>query len=251
MSFFTNNSKEHFVKSMDNRFDDTLYKRESHNCYSYFLNKISEDAERNCKENDFKKYNLCRRSQPGYYSGFNFLKEKDYTCDEIMLRTKSDNPGMRENIKKEQSCKPDEYKGAVFVAPGRDYHYYRTDDDGNWTHKPGFKKPTNLDSDGNIITDPEKAAKVYDNGKLKYTDFCGYVCLPRDPKRKNMAYSVDKEKVENNVNKISLMKMRQARTKKIHNYLKRRVSNIISKKRQEKSKTKKRQNKKGTRKQKK
>ena len=47
------------------------------------------------------------------------------------------------------------------------------------------------------------------------------------------------------------MKVRQARTKKLHNYLKRRVSNIILKKSQANSKTKKRQNKKGTRKQKK
>lgn len=63
------------------------------------------------------------------------------------------------------------HKVALVIAPGWDYHWYRLDRDGRWSHKPGGGAATNLDNSGNIITDPSTA----DGGA--YTVFCGCYCV--------------------------------------------------------------------------
>ena len=57
---------------------------------------------------------------------------------------------------------------ALVVAPGYDYHWYRLDQNGTWTHKPGGTAATNRDNAGNIITDPRTA------NRGPYTNFCGF-----------------------------------------------------------------------------
>jgi hypothetical protein len=61
---------------------------------------------------------------------------------------------------------PGHYLIALVIAPGhqtpqyvneeyiRDYHWYRQDRDGMWSHKPGHRDATNLDGSGNPIYDP-------------------------------------------------------------------------------------------------
>lgn len=63
---------------------------------------------------------------------------------------------------------------ALVVDPGNDYHWYRRDRFGTWSHKPGQTPATNLDNSGSQIYDPEYA----DRGT--YTDFCGYFRLWSD-----------------------------------------------------------------------
>jgi hypothetical protein len=63
---------------------------------------------------------------------------------------------------------------ALVVAPGRDYHWYRLNEDGTWSHKPGSGSATNRDNSGNIITDPRTANRGI------YTDFCGFFMLWSD-----------------------------------------------------------------------
>jgi hypothetical protein len=67
-------------------------------------------------------------------------------------------------------CEDGKNKIALVVAPDMDYHWYRMDSNGYWSHKPGGTAATNLDNSGNIITNPETA----DRGA--YTDFCCYFC---------------------------------------------------------------------------
>ncbi|MFT3870318.1 MAG: hypothetical protein QM715_17860 [Nibricoccus sp.] len=55
-----------------------------------------------------------------------------------------------------------------------DFHWYRLDSNGYWTHKPGQTPATNLDNSGQPITDPETA----DRGS--YTIFGGYFFTPSD-----------------------------------------------------------------------
>lgn len=55
-----------------------------------------------------------------------------------------------------------------------DYHWYRRDRDGKWSHKPGGTPATNLDNSGNVITDPQTA----DRGP--YTVFCGCYCVCKE-----------------------------------------------------------------------
>lgn len=72
------------------------------------------------------------------------------------------------------------YRVALVVGPNiPDYHWYRDNGDGTWSHKPGQSDATNkevlgVDANGtiiygDIITDPEDAAK-----KAGYEVFVGY-----------------------------------------------------------------------------
>ncbi len=60
---------------------------------------------------------------------------------------------------------------ALVVWPNRDYHWYRLDSGGTWSHKPGGTPATDRDSAGNVITDPSTAARG------PYTQFCGFFCV--------------------------------------------------------------------------
>ena len=62
------------------------------------------------------------------------------------------------------------------AAPPLDYHWYRQDDNGNWSHKPGWSEATNKDASGNPITNPQTADRNY--GRLNYSNFCGYFYVP-------------------------------------------------------------------------
>jgi hypothetical protein len=51
---------------------------------------------------------------------------------------------------------PGYYLIALVVARGEDYHWYRQDEDGTWSHKPGHTEATNLDASGRRIIDPRE-----------------------------------------------------------------------------------------------
>jgi hypothetical protein len=165
-------------------FNQNPYLRESHNCYSYLLNLKSPEAKALC-EQEFKNLNYCRRSQPGYAAGYAPLYKKDLNCKEVMKRTLADNPLIK-RVKSKDKCPADTYKGALVVDPENDYHYYRLNDDGYWSHKPGYKPSTVYDASGNLITNPELANRNY--GRLNYSQFCGNFCVPRQPTQKRMYY---------------------------------------------------------------
>lgn len=57
---------------------------------------------------------------------------------------------------------------ALVVWPGVDFHWYRQNDNGCWSHKPGETPVTNLDNAGNLIADPA-------NCDLGSYGFCAYM----------------------------------------------------------------------------
>jgi hypothetical protein len=62
---------------------------------------------------------------------------------------------------------------ALVIAPEVDFHFYRLDDTGGWSHKVGSTPARNTDEAGNAIVSPETAERGV------YTEFCGYfyVCV--------------------------------------------------------------------------
>lgn len=68
-------------------------------------------------------------------------------------------------------CRECCHQVALVVAPGIDFHWYRRDRNGSWSHKPGGTPATNLDNSGNTVNDPRTA----DRGI--YTAFCGCYCV--------------------------------------------------------------------------
>jgi hypothetical protein len=64
---------------------------------------------------------------------------------------------------------------ALVVDPNRDYHWYRQNPDGSWSHKRGHTAVTNVDASGRLIWDPEAANRNY--GSYNYSAFGGYFCV--------------------------------------------------------------------------
>lgn len=85
------------------------------------------------------------------------------------------------------TSKPDGYDAADDVFYWNDYHWYRQDEDGTWSHKPGYDTVRNVDASGNPITNPETANRSSRYGTeyipalkksvpvvINYDVFCGY-----------------------------------------------------------------------------
>lgn len=91
------------------------------------------------------------------------------------------------------TSKPNGYDAADNVFYGNDYHWYRQDQDGSWSHKPGHDKVRNTDSEGKPIANPETAGRrtvypglggVYAGAAkdlvIDYDIFCGYFHVKKD-----------------------------------------------------------------------
>ncbi len=75
-------------------------------------------------------------------------------------------------------ARPGYYVVALVIDPGVDYHWYRQDDNGNWSHKPGSGPVRDVDASGNKITNPETADR--NSGSFNYSVFGGYFYVPAD-----------------------------------------------------------------------
>jgi len=122
----------------------------NNNCYNYSNNKRTDTF-----------------AQPGRAAGQMYTA---LTCEAVEPAAIADGILKLEGT----DCPNNEMKIALVVAPDFDYHWYRLDSSGYWTHKPGGTPATNLDNSGEIITDVETA----DRGA--YTDFCCYFCTCSD-----------------------------------------------------------------------
>lgn len=134
------------------RWNDFSTVLSSNNCYNYSNDEVT---------NTF--------AQPGRECGAQYT---ELSCAEVMRAALCDD--LVELPDPQAACPAGMHRVHMVVAPGRDYHWYRQDDDGLWTHKPGGTPATDLDNSGELITDPDAA----DTGN--YTDHCGYLCACGD-----------------------------------------------------------------------
>ena len=108
---------------------------------------------------------------PGEASG---LAAEAMTCEDdfgkLGLVNAAINDGLRLVTSTDQ-CKVSEQVVALFNMPEMDFHWYRLEKGGVWTHKMGKRAPTDLDRSGRVITDLMSA----DHGQYRY--FCGYFCV--------------------------------------------------------------------------
>ena len=75
-----------------------------------------------------------------------------------------------QSIGRYDTCPVGTYKVALVVSDD-DYHWYRQDSDGLWSHKPGITPVTRLDENQHYIIDPQ----IADRGS--YTSFLGYFAV--------------------------------------------------------------------------
>jgi RHS repeat-associated protein len=80
-----------------------------------------------------------------------------------------------------QECPPNYRLVYLVVDPGKDYHWYRRDPSGFWSHKTTGCRVSEVDGCGNKIHDPSKANHdyrfLYLFGGHNYKN-CGYLCAP-------------------------------------------------------------------------
>jgi len=167
-------------------YGDIVYNKDvavknSHNCFSYAMGVVDATKVKKCRDN-----NDCVTAQPGRKSKYNISKKENQSCSDIISRTMGDIPGT-ELITFTGKCKPGFRKVAAVVDRNRDYHWYRLDSNGMWSHKPGTRAVTDVDAFGAKIYNPELAGRNYpaefegDTG-LNYEDFCAYMCIPANSK---------------------------------------------------------------------
>lgn len=125
------------------------------NCYNYAANRRTDTY-----------------AQPGLRAGIR-LEEDDYNCDRVYAAAVAD--GLKPPDAS-GSCPSGTTKVALAVRQEWDYHWYRQDADGMWSHKLSTFPASNLDNAHKPISDPGKA----DTGRY---EFCGYLCSCSDKKQ--------------------------------------------------------------------
>jgi len=123
--------------------------RTRNNCYNYASNK---------RTNTF--------AQPGKGCGHMYTA---INCAEVTRAALCD------RLHRRFVCFPDSekprYLVTLVIAPGPsfiDFHWYRRNSEGFWSHKPGGTAARNVDNSGRVITNPQTC------NRGPYTQFCGY-----------------------------------------------------------------------------
>lgn len=138
------------------------------NCYAYALNNQVFPG-----TND-----LWFKQQMGEYKGENYMWT-ELTESNIYAAVINDYNEYNEcfvssltfqRIGRYDVCPAGTYKVALVVS-GEDYHWYRQDADGLWSHKRGLSPVERTDYSGNLIIDPY----IADRGS--YTEFLGYYAV--------------------------------------------------------------------------
>jgi hypothetical protein len=126
--------------------------RPYNNCYNYADDKITNTY-----------------AQPGRASSAPFMSIE---CADVLHAAQSDGLVISDDFMSPLGAEQGWYV-ALVISPGHDYHWYRQDVGGCWSHKPGQSAVINTDNSGNAITDP----RTCDRGD--YTDFCTYMVTRR------------------------------------------------------------------------
>jgi len=129
-----------------------------YNCYAYALNTQKHgrfDPGDSNSSNVFDKAKLCRK----------YIEEK------VKVDAKNYNFTFN-SVVKNQKCSDGSYKIALAIDPGEDYHWYRQNSDGTWSHKLGKEAVFYRDGDFKLIYDPEECNREYVSHD--YIIFCGF-----------------------------------------------------------------------------
>ena len=118
----------------------------NNNCYNYANDRVT---------NTF--------AQPGKYHNAQYTA---LTCASVQPAAVADGLVAAPNF---TTAIADGYYVALVIWPNVDFHWYRQDKGGCWSHKPGGTAARNTDNSNKIITDP----KTCDRGS--YTQFCSYM----------------------------------------------------------------------------
>jgi hypothetical protein len=108
-------------------------------------------------------------AQPGRATGHQYTA---LTCASVQPAAQSDGLHPAANFSAPLAAGKGWYV-ALVIWPNADYHWYRQDKIGCWSHKPGSTAVRNVDNSGHQITDPRTC------NRGPYTVFCTYMVTTR------------------------------------------------------------------------
>jgi hypothetical protein len=179
-------SRQSPLSGFEPKFDPTLYNKhkgvkESLNCFAYAFDYKKLPKIKNCNKDSCS----VPFPQPGRASGYpKWSKVNGKRCPDLTSRLFGDVPDLK-MASFEGRCPKNYSKIALVVDEDEDYHFYRQDSNGYWSHKPGATDVTYIDATGRPIYDPQLASRLYPNSELNYDQFCSYLCAP---KRNNLRF---------------------------------------------------------------
>lgn len=122
----------------------------STNCYSYALN-----------TQVLPSTNELVYLQPGFYStGDDTPTVSASEIERLFLLDAEEHGTIASPISAEALCRTGTYKVALVIG-ALDYHWYRQNPDGSWSHKTGQGAVSNVDASGDIIYDPRTCDRSY------------------------------------------------------------------------------------------
>ena len=146
------------------------------NCYAYAINNQLDKSGGLWVPKDNFLY-----QQPGQYAGNTIYQSDITTAGDLIVNAVEDDFDEYNSynnadlvfieIDKYDRCPTGSYKVALVVNPGVDYHWYRQDADGYWSHKQGGNAISRYDNSNNLIIDPE----IADRGG--YSEFIGFYAV--------------------------------------------------------------------------
>lgn len=162
------------------RYNKDLMTQETHNCFAYGMNVLDPSQLTQCVGKP--KCDL-HYHQPGGTVGLSSVLDKasGRSCKVVERLMRYDVPEIRRTTFRKK-CPVGTSKIALVAHRGEDYHFYRQDRDGMWSHKDGANPVKRYDARGEPIFNPERAARNYrpKGSFLNYSDFCGLYCVPRN-----------------------------------------------------------------------
>ena len=139
--------------------------------------------------------------QPGMHSGkseWNYANITNINFIEEYIEWDSQSLNFTfEPIDRDDVCSEGTYKIALVLDPGNDYHFYRQNSDGTWSHKRGTTEVINIDASGDIIYDPKYANRNY--GSINYSVFMGYYKVTPLHYTNNLQTTIHQDKDVNNI----------------------------------------------------
>lgn len=163
-----------------NKYNNHFGIKESHNCYTYAFNYLNIPNTKECN----KRACPLPFPQPGRASGYpRWSNVKGKRCPDLIARIMGDVPGSSMSTF-EAKCPAKTRKIALVADEDEDYHFYRQDSNGYWSHKPGATDVIRYDATKRRIYDPELASRYYPKSGLHYDQFCSYLCIPSTTKHR-------------------------------------------------------------------
>ena len=119
------------------------------NCYNYATN-----------------YRTDTFAQPGLAAGSMYTA---LNCPSVGQAAVKDD--LISTPKANNKCPKEGHLVALVIWPGVDFHWYRKDRNGLWSHKPGGTPVRNVDNSNHLIPDPRTA------NRGPYTNFCTFMVV--------------------------------------------------------------------------